>query len=100
MQLDIPNILGLTGASIAGIAYLPQIIHLVKEHCSAGISIGAYVLWFIASILVTFNAFWIESAVFIALGLVQIIATALICVFSMRYKGQTCPSHTPAAARS
>jgi uncharacterized protein with PQ loop repeat len=52
-----PDVIGLTGAAIAGYAYLPQIIHLIKERCSAGISRTAFALWFLSSVLVTINAF-------------------------------------------
>jgi hypothetical protein len=31
------ELIGLSGASLAGYAYLPQIRHLVCERCSAGI---------------------------------------------------------------
>jgi uncharacterized protein with PQ loop repeat len=42
--MDGPSLIGLTGALIAGYAYLPQIRHLTKEHCSAGISRNAFAL--------------------------------------------------------
>ncbi len=83
----------MTGAVIAASAYYPQIHHLVSAHCSAGISGRAYALWFVSSFLVTINAFWIGSIVFILLGIVQIVSTGLIYVFSRRYKGMVCPHH-------
>lgn len=91
--MNIPSIVGMSGALIAAYAYFPQIRHLVKEHCSAGISGRAYALWFVSSILVTVNAFAIDARVFIFLGLVQIIATGMIYIFSRRYKGLACPYH-------
>ena len=94
--MDGPNVIGLTGALIAGYAYLPQIRHLTKEHCSAGISRNAFALWFIASVLVTVNAVFIHSLVFIALGVIQISSTGVIYVFSTRYRGQLCPHHAVA----
>jgi uncharacterized protein with PQ loop repeat len=91
--MDGPNLIGLTGALIAGYAYLPQITHLIKERCSAGISQRAFALWFIASVLVTINALYIHSMVFIVLGIIQICSTAVISVFSRKYQGQVCPYH-------
>jgi len=88
-----PNLIGLTGAVIAGSAYLPQIKHLIQEQCSAGISRSAFALWFISSILVTINAVYIKAAVFIFLGIVQILSTAIIFAYSTKYKGQVCPFH-------
>jgi uncharacterized protein with PQ loop repeat len=93
MQMNMPDLIGLTGAVIAGYAYLPQIIHLVKEHCSAGISRTAFALWFLSSLLVTINALFIEAVVFIFLGVIQISATAIIYFYSTRYKGLACPFH-------
>lgn len=91
--MDGPNLIGLTGALIAGYAYLPQITHLIKERCSAGISRSAYSLWLVSSVLVTINAVYIHSVVFIVLGVVQIFATATVFAYSTKYKGQVCQFH-------
>lgn len=91
--MDMVDLIGLAGAVIAGYAYLPQITHLIKERCSAGISRTAFALWFLSSLLVTINALSIQSVVFISLGIVQISATAIIYVYSTRYKGLVCPFH-------
>ena len=88
-----PNLLGLTGALIAGYAYLPQITHLVKERCTAGLSRTAFALWLASSVLVTINAVYIHAVVFIALGAVQILSTGIIFMFTTRYRGQLCPYH-------
>jgi uncharacterized protein with PQ loop repeat len=93
MEMDMPDVIGLTGAAIAGYAYLPQITHLIKERCSAGISRTAFALWFLSSVLVTINALFIQSVVFISLGVIQISATATIYFYSTRYKGLVCPFH-------
>jgi uncharacterized protein with PQ loop repeat len=92
-----PNLLGMTGALIAGYAYLPQITHIIKEKCSAGISRSAFALWFVSSILVTINAIYIHSLVFTLLGVIQIGSTGIIFFYSSRYKGEYCPSHVPTA---
>jgi uncharacterized membrane protein YdfJ with MMPL/SSD domain len=91
--MTIPGVIGMCGALIAAYAYLPQIRHLLNEHCSAGISGRAYALWFVSSVFVTINAFAISSLVFIFLGIVQIVATGIIYVFSRRYRGLVCPYH-------
>lgn len=88
------NLLGLAGALLAGYAYLPQIRHLTKEHCSAGISQRAFGIWFVASILITANAIYIHSTVFTVLGAIQIASTGIIYIFSQRYKGLVCDFHT------
>lgn len=96
--MNAPSIIGLLGAGIAGFAYLPQIIHLVKEKCSAGISRHAYALWILSSLLLTINALYIQSVVFIVLGVIQITATIIIFMFGSVYKNQTCEFHAGSAA--
>jgi uncharacterized protein with PQ loop repeat len=100
MEMDLPDLIGLTGAAMPGYAYLPQITHLIKERCSAGISRTAFALWFLSSVLVTINALFIQSVVFISLGVVQISATAIIYIYSTRYKGLVCPSHEASTPRA
>ena len=39
------------------------------------------------------RALAIGSLVFIVLGVVQIVATGIICIFSRRYRGLVCPYH-------
>lgn len=93
-----PNIVGLTGALIAGYAYLPQIRHLVVERCSAGISRRAFALWFVSSVLITINAVYIRSVVFIVLGGIQIFSTAIIYFYSTKYRDRVCGSHVAAVS--
>jgi uncharacterized protein with PQ loop repeat len=87
------ELIGLSGASLAGYAYLPQIRHLIRERCSAGISRGAFSLWLFASVLMTIHAVLLPAAVFIVLGGVQIGAISIILVYSARYRGLVCPTH-------
>lgn len=88
-----PNLLGLIGALIAGYAYMPQISHLIKERCTAGLSRSAFGLWSVSSVLVTINAAYIHSIVFIVLGSIQILSTAVIFVFTNLYRGHVCTFH-------
>lgn len=87
---------GLIGAGLAGAAYVPQIVHLIREHCSAGLSRSAFTVWLVASLLVTTHAVAIGAFVFITLGTIQLAATTLILVFTARYKGLYCATHLPA----
>src|SRR5438270_13620455 len=91
--MDMTKAIGFIGAAIAGIAYVPQIQHLIVERCSAGISQKAELLWLAASILITIHALAIHEPVFSLLGLVQTAATAAIFFYSIRYSGMVCPSH-------
>ena len=60
----------------------------------------AFGVWLLASVLVTAHAIAIRAAVFIVLGGIQIVATALIVAYAARYKDTPCPIHLsgPAAA--
>lgn len=86
-------IAGFTGAGISGAAYIPQIGHLIKARCSAGMSEMAYSWWLIASMLVMVQAVTIRAVVFILLGSVQITAMIIIMVYTARYKNQVCSLH-------
>lgn len=88
-----PNLIGLTGAVISGCAYIPQIVHLSKERCSAGLSKNAFALWLISSILITINALYIHAIVFIVLGSIQILSTGIIFLYTTKYKNQVCIFH-------
>jgi hypothetical protein len=92
-MLTATEIAGFVGAGLAGAAYVPQISHLIRARCSAGISRLAFAVWLVASVLVTARAVAIHAGVFIALGGMQIVATALIMLFAARYKDTPCPVH-------
>ena len=93
--LAITEIAGFAGAGLAGVAYVPQISHLIRARCSAGISRPAFEVWLLASLLTTARAIAIHAGVFIVLGGIQIVATALIMVCAARYKDMSCPVHLP-----
>ena len=94
-MLTITQIAGFAGAGLAGAAYVPQISHLVRARCSAGISRLAFEVWLLASVLTTIRAIAIHAGVFIVLGGIQIVATALIMLCAIRYKDTPCPVHLP-----
>ena len=95
-MLTATEIAGFAGAGLAGAAYVPQISHVVRARCSAGISRLAFGVWLLASLLTTTRAIAIHADVFIALGGIQIAATALIMLCATRYKDTSCPIHLPA----
>ena len=94
-MLTATQIGGFAGAGLAGAAYLPQISHLIRVRCSAGISRSAFGVWLLSSLLITARAVAIGAGVFIVLGATQIVATALIVVCAARYKDTPCPVHRP-----
>ena len=94
-MLTATEIAGFAGAGLAGAAYVPQISHLIRARCSAGISRLAFEAWLLASVLTTARAIAIHAGVFIALGGIQIAATTVITLCVIRYKDTPCPSHMP-----
>ena len=94
-MLTVTEIAGFIGVGLAGAAYVPQIWHLVRVHCSAGISRFAFCLWLGATLLVTTNAIATGATVFIVLGGVQLVATALILLYTTKYRSTYCAGHTP-----
>jgi PQ loop repeat len=94
-MLTVTEIGGFAGAGLAGAAYVPQIAHLVRARCSAGVSRLAFGVWLLASVLITVRAIAIHVGVFIALGGIQIVATAFIVVYAARYRDMPCPVHLP-----
>ncbi len=94
-MLTTTEIAGFVGAGLAGAAYVPQISHLIRARCSAGISRLAFEIWLLASFLTTARAIAIHAGVFIVLGGIQIVATTLIMFYAARYKDTRCPVHLP-----
>jgi len=94
-MLTATQIGGFVGAGLAGAAYVPQISHLIRARCSAGISRLAFGVWLLSSLLITARAVAVGAGVFITLGVIQIVATALIVVCAARYKDTPCPVHRP-----
>jgi uncharacterized protein with PQ loop repeat len=87
------QLLGFLGAGIVMAAYIPQIHHLVKEHCSAGISMKAYALWCVASIFFLIHAAMIRDVVFVFVQIVNLIATLAIIAYVKKYEHQMCLTH-------
>jgi uncharacterized protein with PQ loop repeat len=94
------QILGVVGTALVIGGYIPQIVHLIKERCAAGISISAFSLWCAASFLFLIHAARIRDSVFVGVQIVNLVAGGLIVVFSKRYKGDLCPFHREAPSSS
>jgi lipid-A-disaccharide synthase-like uncharacterized protein len=79
------EILGIAGISISMLAYVPQVVHLGKEHCSAGISRRAWTMWLVASLLVGALAVHRGDLVFIALQFSTLTSAAVILYLAQKY---------------
>ncbi len=85
--------IGFTGIALSVVAYLPQIIHLLKEHCSAGLSPWAYCMWVISALLLLTYAIVKKDTVFISLQGYEVGACALIFYYCLKYRDQLCEDH-------
>lgn len=87
------EILGVVGIAISMAAYVPQVIHLGREHCSAGVSSRAWAMWLAGGLLVGVLAVHRRDAVFILLQLSSLTSAAVILFLARRYKGMACATH-------
>ncbi len=85
--------LGMAGITISVLAYLPQVTHLVREHCSAGVSRRAWAMWILSSLLIGALALHRRDPVFVLLQLSSLTSATLIVFFASRYRGMVCPTH-------
>jgi lipid-A-disaccharide synthase-like uncharacterized protein len=87
------ELVGVAGISIGALAYLPQVVHLAREHCSAGISSRAWAMWLASAVLVGALAVYRRDPVFIALQATSLSSAAVIVVLASRYRGMFCEAH-------
>jgi hypothetical protein len=90
---QVTQILGLLGTVTVAIGYWPQIRHLARERCSAGVSIVAWQIWLLSSVLIFSHAFEVFDLVFITLQTVHVVAIVLIISLARRYQGRICGFH-------
>jgi uncharacterized protein with PQ loop repeat len=98
--VTVSQIVGLAGTGLVIAGYLPQIHHLVKEQCTAGLSLPAFAVWSLASLLFLIHAALIRDLVFVAVQVVNLVAGGVIVAFCKRYDGQVCAYHLGAYSTS
>jgi lipid-A-disaccharide synthase-like uncharacterized protein len=87
------EILGVAGIAISMLAYLPQVTHLAREHCSAGVSRRAWGMWLVSSLLIGAVALERRDLVFILLQVSSLASAAIILTLAHRYRGLACDAH-------
>ena len=98
--MNVSQILGLLGTALVIVGYVPQIHHLIKERCTAGLSVPAFALWSSASLLFLIHAAMIRDVVFVAVQIVNLAAGGIIIACCKRYDGQVCSYHMRAHSES
>jgi lipid-A-disaccharide synthase-like uncharacterized protein len=87
------EILGIVGIAISVMAYVPQVVHLGREHCSAGVSSRAWAMWLVSCLLVGSLAVHRRDPVFILLQASTLISAAVILFLARKYRGMACETH-------
>jgi uncharacterized protein with PQ loop repeat len=94
------EVLGIVGIAISVVAYVPQVVHLAREHCSEGISRRAWAMWLASGLLVGALAVHRRDPVFILLQIANLTSTAVILFLSWRYRGMLCALHAHGRVRA
>ncbi len=94
------EIIGIAGIAISMLAYLPQMLHLGREHCSAGVSRRAWAMWVASSLLIGALALHRRDPVFIMLQASSLASAAIILFLAHRYRGMVCAFHARSGLRS
>ena len=85
--------IGIAGVVLSVVAYVPQVVHLARERCSAGVSSRAWAMWMFSSVLVGAVAVQRRDPVIILLQLCSFISASLILLLARRYRDMRCESH-------
>lgn len=87
------QLIGYVGTFLSVWAYVPQIRHLLEEHCSAGLSTKTYIIWIISSLCILLYSISIMAIVIIVMQIANLIAISTILIFAKKYQGDSCPYH-------
>jgi uncharacterized protein with PQ loop repeat len=87
------EILGVAGIAISMLAYVPQVAHLWRERCSAGVSRRAWAMWLVSSALIATLALYRRDPVFILLQISTLTSAAIILGLAQKYRGLVCAFH-------
>lgn len=93
------QILGILGVAISVAAYVPQVVHLWREGCSAGVSSRAWTMWLISSVLILALALHQREPVFVALQVINLASIAVTLLLARKYRGMVCDFHAHLASK-
>lgn len=93
MHLHPSQLLGFAGVALGFLGYMPQVVHLIRQRCSAGISVQAYLVWLSAAVLLLTHALLIYDGVFIVLQMLGSVLDITVLFLAIKYRGRACPGH-------
>lgn len=88
------ELIGVLGIALSAAAYVPQAVHIAREHCAAGISIRAWTMWLASGVLVGAVAVHRGDADFILLQVTSLSSAILILFLARKYRGSSCEEHS------
>jgi len=88
MTIKILAIGAVIAGIIGGIAYLPQITHLIKIKNSTGISVIAWLLWTGENLLLLVYAISIMNITFIIVEIIFSLACLIMVILTLKYRQQ------------
>ena|SRR5918994_4301566 len=91
MGTSVFEMLGVAGIAISMLAYVPQVVHLGREHCSAGVSRRAWAMWLLSSMLIGTLAIYRRDPVFILLQASTLTSAAIILFLAHKYRDWSAP---------
>jgi len=71
---------------IGALGYFPQAFKMYRRKSSADISLGAYVIWFVVSVMWVLYAIDILSYPLLITGTVNVIGSTSVMIFYFKYK--------------
>ena len=87
--------LGFAGTAMILGAYVPQMTHIVHEHCSGGVSARSWTLWLFSTVCILFHAVAKRDIVFVTLQVGNLVAIVTVLYLIRRYAHRACHSHEP-----
>ncbi|MBI5420998.1 MAG: lipid-A-disaccharide synthase N-terminal domain-containing protein [Parcubacteria group bacterium] len=78
--------IGFAGTIIGTIAYIPQVISLLKNKNSKGVNIITWTTWLVSTVMILAYALSIHDAVFILVQLLNLVFNLIIVVLIIKYK--------------
>ena len=94
------EVLGVIGIALSAAAYVPQVVHLAREHCAAGVSSRAWTMWLASGVLVGALAVQRGDFVFMLLQGTSLSSASLILFLAHKYQGSVCQTHARVGATS
>lgn len=80
------ELLGFIGTILVISAYIPQILRLIKTKNAVSISISAWIIWLIGTIMILSHALTIGDRVFIFFQSLSLILVTIILFLALRYR--------------